>query len=881
MKKAWVLMVAVALLLGMEVRNCEAQTIVEGGPRSFGPGDSILSDDLIVRHNSFSIPGMAIFTDPGLIFGNTTVTGVNSQVIFLDTGDIIFDLELIAGGSATFVGAGSIGRNMMVNGGNAIFWDAGSVIGDMMVTGGSASFYDVGNAGNVMVTGGSAFFGGGGVVDGKLTVENDGKVTIANKLLNGSLEAKNGGEIIFKDFRLVPLALTNPDVTVTNGGILTFKKTQATFDAAQYIDGYLNVLGDDDVNVYTGASYVTFKDDTTITNDLKVATSSTVVFHKDVTVDNVNIVDRGTAFFGDWGYTDGDTIIRGDLTVKGGILNENHGSNAYFRGKSATVLGDVTADHATIHFGGETLIYGNVTAKSSTPWSSIVGFGGNDDTATIQGDMLIGRGGIVEFYFVDGIVNGKVEVKDGGTLIARDGGWVDFNDDVTFNDGRLDVYWGWAKFFGVVSGDATVNVGTVPGLPGYTYPGWVNFYNDATIGNLSVVSNGTYYSEVEFNSTGLVTGQTHIKDYGIVYVWGSGADVTFAGGGSIAADGLLEVGDGGKATLRNFSPITNSISVTGNSTLTLDNTKVTFTGNETIDGDLNIINGGQVIFDAIGEITGDLNVNSNGRANFYGGGSIGGGTVAGGGKMTIFDEIVDGIANLRVEAGGEVIYKGLGGPAAAEVPIMDGGTLTLDNSEVTIAGPVNSTPNAWNQGKLQVINGSHATFEDILHVDDNLHLVLAGDSIVDGNTLKISNGATIDYYLFDEGGNFRTPLISFEVLDVDNLDNLSELTLNIFTVGEFIEPGTEVLLMEFGIDGDYLLPSDETFGVWEEYFAQNAPKITTESPALWWNLEIRRTGNGIQLFCHAVPEPTTWVMLMTAAAGMGILCRRKMKAVKK
>ena len=689
--------------------------------------------------------------------GTIDVVGQGTVVNF--NGDTKINwLNVYENGTANFTTNATVNWVMLYDHGSTNFTAGGTI--DMLVVSdnGIATFTSGGTIGSGMIAGG-----------GKIVVDGT-KGSAAVPAITSSLTAYQDGEIVFQNFRTPNTTLQFNDEIQLAGGALTFVYTSATFNKDIVLDGDVNFIRSDAVS--TSSASLNFKGYTTIMGDMTLEggynrADQTTTRGYDVTFEKAGAIvgDLSLSLHGTVTFKEAGLVV-GDLLTTGAFLTDST-NNVYFRGPSASVLGNVVAqDQSVVTFSSEKVyIGGNVTAKGNDGrWATLVQFSdgwSEDGGVLINGNVLVeGKKGIVEFYNNrEAVVEGTVTVKDGGLLQIRDWGTADFNNNVTFADGTLNVSYGsWAEFHEKVSGNATVKVNN-GGTDSDRYSG-VIFHHDTTIGDLTVgagvklvfnwdtfeddevpISDSSY---VVFKGKGQVNGQLTINDGSTV--WVVGGDVSFNGGGSMHPNGWLAVDEGGKATLKGFkeaSALTNpQLYVVNNSTLVLDDSKITF-----------------------------------------------------------------------------------------------------DN-----------TP-AYFNGTLVVKNGSDVEFTEKLTVNENLRLVLDGNSSVAGGTLEFSGSAIIDYS-FGRG----LPTFSFEYLEIADVPGLN-LEMNFLGKVPAGEPIT-------------LLSVANGYDMWEEFFSDFVAAQNAASSE--WIFGYVRNGVGFDITVRAmVPEPGTLSVLLAGVAGLGLVRRRK------
>ena len=302
-------------------------------------------------------------------------------------------------------------------------------------------------------------------------------------------------------------------------------------------------------------------------------------------------------------------------------------------------------------------------------------------------------------------------------------------------------------------------------------------------------------------------------------------------------------------------------------------------------------------FHSPGEITGGVTVSDGGIVTFHDMATIFGGMAISGSKMTL-DKTAEITGDVTINDNGVVLFE----EAAAitgDVTISGASTLT-SNADTTINGKLttNNSLIYMKNADLTVeqgltINGSGATFTDStatireklevngydvhfdrLNIDSKLDLVWEDGAGVFGSVLNISDGAIINFNLWkDSEQNVKAPVLSFDNLDWDPNANVA---FNIYTnslgdIGDI--SGTQIVLIK--------IKDEDEWWDWESGILQEI--ISQVSVNDCWKVNVRPVeGGGFEIFAESsVPEPGTWGMLLTGAAGLGLVCRRRMKAAKK
>ena len=340
------------------------------------------------------------------------------------------------------------------------------------------------------VTGGVAVNGkavikdttGTGVINGGVTVENGGEVTIESGTVNDGVTVKTGGKATITGGTI------NGELNVEDGGTLTV--TGGTFtdpDVVKYID-----KNDENADVTVKLSKDETPSDSPVTLDIKGKVTFDLNDH--TLTGSVNVGENATLNISDsatGGKLTGDLVNDGSLGVNSGTIEGNITNN------TAAILGDINGEKSPAVTGNVTN-NGAMTVLNGTYSGTIT----NTENCTLNGGTFNGaisngEDAIMGIMFIeDGVLNGNVSNSGIMTLA---GGTVNGTGTVTNEEkGTLTVDGGEINVNIVNKGTATIEDGTFASGKSVT---------TTTEKGKTTISGGTFKGSV--TSTG--SGKTTIK----------------------------------------------------------------------------------------------------------------------------------------------------------------------------------------------------------------------------------------------------------------------------------------------------------------------------------------------------------------------------------
>ena len=620
--------------------------------------------------------------------------------------------------------------------------------------------------------------------------------------------------------------INNKVVLVKSGNHTTFT---VNFDSGATLDVKKNITG---LNNYTGTN-VTFNGTGENPGNIFLYTASGVMSGLgSITFNNMNAsIAKDGATFWDYGYFNASSVTLKDSTL---TTSRDHSTNGT----------TFTLDHGTLTANGAVNTYiSNVYLKNGST------INGTTDNSTVR----TGHFWNSNFYTL--YDNGKPE--NVMNEISADIAMYNTDRTMTFNIADKAPLTVSGRFIPAGSGQYNALVKTGAGTMTLTGQ---NSHGTTTVseGTLVLSGNGTL---------------------------GSGA-VT------IAENATLEFAHNSNQSVSNAISGAGNVVKSGAGTLTLTQTPG-YTGSTTVEsGTLALADGGTLYnLSGAGVVSYSANALTlnNSASSTFSGDILGSGTVtkAGTGTLTLSKAPeYTGATNIQLGtlalAQGGTLYNLTGGSLDDDgnvVAFIDatGKDLTLSNSELSkFIGSIKAatiTVNADDNAAMQIYTGANGQVDAQSLVVSSGRLDLKGymthNITVDANAI-FSPGNSVGEALFGGGYELKDGAILLIEQDAAGMDKLTASSYNISPNSvldltfESVQPGATypIIIKSSGaFDGGY-----ENDSFWNDLLSQD--------DAYFWNLTVKGDTVYATLDANAVPEPSTWALLVLGAAGL-LYWRRK------
>jgi fibronectin-binding autotransporter adhesin len=782
------------------------------------------------------LSGNSTATGTTTIAGGTLQIGVGSTSGSISSSSIIDNASLVYNRSDAITGTATISGT-----GNVI--QAGS---GMLTLSGSNTY----SGGTIMKSGTLKLGNSSALGTGTLTVGNSGVNTTVD--LNGqnlaNVLATNGNGGIFLNSSTVTTSTVSTGFNAA--GASSYGISDFTITGAGNIvwTGAINrTLYTGNVNK-TGSGTVTFSGTSVIAGEGLVLSGGVVIMSKTATSFSTVTISSGTLKMDPNNQVSSANAWAGafanSVTMTGGVWDLNDtGTNGvnnrvkYVTGTAGTITNSGTAASLLVE-----------SARDGYNW----GFGGNLLDGTNGGTVALSI--VNSGYLGSGLIfqlsgsnsySGATSITD-NTLQAGSTTAFSKNSAYTLTNSvaKLDLN-GYDNSIGSLAGTS----GTVYlGSGNITYTSGTNSLvaggasGNLTVGynNLSTSFGGTITGGGSLTKTGtgtLAIGGTNTYT-GATTISGGELDVN----GSLAASSTVGVNVG--TVLGGSGTINGAVNV-ASATIKGSSLKIqgatTFTGASTLAGVTTLNGGGTVSSDTLtvtGTTTGNIAVSA-------------GATVAGSG-------LISGVATV---SGGAISGSGLRVDSASFSGVSTlSGTTTFNNSAVVTSG------------SLKVLSG--ANISGALTVNSGATLLGAGSSTltsaltVDGGTLSLASGDTATNVISSDSVSLADNS-TFQVrLGVDTTTSADLLTI---TGGGTISLGDNVTLV-LSL-GDALASSSLTSGTWEIIQTLDGSYRTgtfanSTGTVSGYSYTISYDGGDVYVTLEAVPEPSTWAMIV---GGIGML----------
>lgn len=703
--------------------------------------------------------------------------GTAADDLYTNNGKILGNWDMTQGGS-----------DQLVNNGSVTGTTTGGANDDTVTVNDGATFGGLvdGGAGDdtLVVKGVSTFSGvfGAGIdnfeygeitPDGTTTIDGitnfvdqadliGGTLQIDSLLSTGLLLVRDGGTVNISGIGALAgdidsdangLTLNLEDGGAIAGWVYSMGPSQMNLDGAIFAEVVGNWYGNGDVNIVigeTGHLFDILGGCVAATGDVYINNAGTVegpIFGSDSSTGDVTIINSGEAL---WiiGMTSAETptVATGNVSM----LNTETGSTVVFNGIWVG-RGDVTmVNNGTValDFVGNLEGWGNVvlTNTGTVLAGDFVGVQDGEGNATMTNTGTVGGG----FFGVFGGTGNAYMVNTstgtvGDTMVGADQSTADVtivnHGDVRWDmcgqsDGTGDVY--------------LLNTGTVATDGGHLYGIW-----DGS-GSVTLINSGTVGGNLYGNLDG--TGNCDITNSGTV----AGHLIAGSGNDSVTLTETSSIGgnvDGGNGTDTLIFNVANSLGITdtspyinfeharftGNGLTSLSDSFV-FSGSASVDGKLNINNGGSLRAGSA-NVDGTLNIN-NGGSLTSGSVDINGSlSIAAGGAMTSNSFNVRGYGNINGQAtastttvGGHLVVNGA--LTSPSVGVSSGGTLSGNGtingnlSNNGIVAPGNSIGTLVVSGNFT--NQAGGSYYCEINANGQSDKIIAGSVTINGGTLVTS-----------------------------------------------------------------------------------------------------------------------------------------------
>ena len=516
--------------------------------------------------------GTTIRGENGSITAGTFVGGTQALV---NNGTISAD---VSGGTI------SINTAPVTNNGTLSALNGGTLVLNNSVSGG-ATGQIVAGVGSTVLQNGVALSGTINTSgSGTFTANGSGSNFLSGVTFNGNLDLTNGG---FERVTAGGVVL-NGTININNNGILAFNDTGGLSGNATLVLG--NTGGSNRIGL-DGTGTTTFASGTTIRGHSGTIGAAAFVGGSQALVNNGTIsadVSGGTITINTVPVTNNGTLsaLNGGTLVLSSNVTGNLGGQIV-AGAGSTVLQNGVTLSGTINTSGS----GTFTANGS---------GSNFlSGVTLNGNLDLTNGGFERVTAGGLVLNGTVNINSNGVFVFNDTGGLSGNATLVLGNT------GGSNRIGL---DGT---GTTTFAAGTTIRGENGTIGNAVFvgGSQVLVNNGTISADVASGTISLVAAP--VTNNGVLSALNGGtlvlsSNVTGNPGGQIVAGA-------GSTVLQNGVTLSGTINTSGSGTFTANGSGSNFLSGVTLNGNLDLTNGGFERVTAGGLVlNGTVNINSNG-----------------------------------------------------------------------------------------------------------------------------------------------------------------------------------------------------------------------------------------------------------------------------